>query len=493
MTTARVRPYEGNPAYWQYRGEPILLLGGSDDDNLFQLPEMASAAATRERRGDGLAFDPASMNLEWQLDTLVAAGGNFVRCTMSCRDIGDVWPYARDDSTGLYDLDRSDDEFWRRLDRFLAMTSERGIIAQVEIWATYDFYQRQVRPGFFPWHANPYNPKNTSTWTVEQSGLPEHFPSDGCGAINPFFETVPALGNNELVLGYQKRYVDRLLQIAFGYDNVLYCVDNETNADPAWALFWADFVRQRARGAGVEIELTEMWDTFDPTDGAVVGVRRQPLDTNPYVVRSTPLNCLERPDLYSYSDISNTNAQRGETHYAAVRWFRERVATSGRVWPVHCDKMYGGDSGFDFAGTRTDGIERFWRNIFAGLAGCRFHRPPAGIGLDDDAQAHIRAMRMLTDELGVFACRPRPDLLSEREENTAFCLADAGRAYAIAFLNPGSCVLDTSGLADTPIRVRWLDVEAGAWLDPIVRDAAPAIRLAPPGQGMHAAIVYRAP
>ena len=35
-----LRPYEENPSYWQYRGEPVLLLGGSDDDNLFQLPNL---------------------------------------------------------------------------------------------------------------------------------------------------------------------------------------------------------------------------------------------------------------------------------------------------------------------------------------------------------------------------------------------------------------------------------------------------------------------
>jgi hypothetical protein len=29
-------PYVSNPFYWQYKGEPIVLIGGSDMDNLFQ-------------------------------------------------------------------------------------------------------------------------------------------------------------------------------------------------------------------------------------------------------------------------------------------------------------------------------------------------------------------------------------------------------------------------------------------------------------------------
>ena len=33
-----IRPWQANPFYWEYKGQPVLLLGGSDDDNLFQWP-----------------------------------------------------------------------------------------------------------------------------------------------------------------------------------------------------------------------------------------------------------------------------------------------------------------------------------------------------------------------------------------------------------------------------------------------------------------------
>ena len=66
MANDRIRICPDNPRYWQYRGEPVLLLRGSVEDNLFQIPE-----------------------LESHLDTLHAVGGNYVRCTMSCRDEGD--------------------------------------------------------------------------------------------------------------------------------------------------------------------------------------------------------------------------------------------------------------------------------------------------------------------------------------------------------------------------------------------------------------------
>ncbi len=48
----RIQPWPDNPRYWQFKGQPVLLLGGSQDDNLFQLPhlqehldEMAAAGA----------------------------------------------------------------------------------------------------------------------------------------------------------------------------------------------------------------------------------------------------------------------------------------------------------------------------------------------------------------------------------------------------------------------------------------------------------------
>lgn len=73
---SRIRPYLKNPRFWEFEGAPILLIGGSVEDNLFQIT-----------------------NLEEHLDHLVDAGGNYVRCTMSSRDEGNVWPYAEENTT----------------------------------------------------------------------------------------------------------------------------------------------------------------------------------------------------------------------------------------------------------------------------------------------------------------------------------------------------------------------------------------------------------
>ena len=89
MSENRIQIYRENPRYWQYKGKPILMIGGSVEDNLFQIP-----------------------NIKEHLDLLQSVGGNYVRCTMSCRDEGDVWPFKK--VGDLYDLEQWNEEFWRR-------------------------------------------------------------------------------------------------------------------------------------------------------------------------------------------------------------------------------------------------------------------------------------------------------------------------------------------------------------------------------------------
>ena len=78
----RVQPYIENPYYWQYQGEPLLLFGGSHDDNPFNSP----------------SNDPVGGNerLEDHLDLLASVGANYVRNTMTHRNMFNVHPYLRE-------------------------------------------------------------------------------------------------------------------------------------------------------------------------------------------------------------------------------------------------------------------------------------------------------------------------------------------------------------------------------------------------------------
>ncbi len=72
MKKNRIQIYKENPRYWQYKGKPVLLIGGSVDDNLFQIP-----------------------NLKEHLELLKSVGGNYVRSTMGWTEPGDVPPFKK--------------------------------------------------------------------------------------------------------------------------------------------------------------------------------------------------------------------------------------------------------------------------------------------------------------------------------------------------------------------------------------------------------------
>jgi hypothetical protein len=231
----RIRPHASRPAYWQYNGRPVVLIGGSVEDNLFQIRD-----------------------LEAHLDLLTSVGGNYVRNTMSSRDDGNVWPFEQD-ARGRYDLTRPSREYWRRFEDLLRLAHAREIVVQIEVWDRFDFARE-------PWKANPYNPANNVNYTAAASGLQTEYPNHPGRNDNPFFRTVPALDHNVTVLEFQQAQVDRMLAISLQYGNVLYCIDNETNGRPEWGSYWARRIRDAASQRGVEVHTTEMWDAWDLSD-----------------------------------------------------------------------------------------------------------------------------------------------------------------------------------------------------------------------------------
>ncbi len=130
----RISPSETNLSYWSLNGKDIVLLGGSDEDNLFQVED-----------------------LDDQLKLLTEAGGNYVRNTMSSRDEGNRWPFLQVEQN-KFDLNQFDSEYWERFEKFLERTAQYGVVVQLEIWATFDFYRD-------PWNLNPFNPVNNINYS----------------------------------------------------------------------------------------------------------------------------------------------------------------------------------------------------------------------------------------------------------------------------------------------------------------------------------------
>ena len=437
----RIQPYAKNPFYWQYSGKPVLLIGGSVEDNLFQIP-----------------------NLKAHLDLLASVGGNYVRCTMSSRDEGDMWPFERDPDTGLYDLNKPGEAHWARFERFLELTAEREIFAQFEMWDRFDFTRDF-------WQGNPYNPKNNINYTAEESGLKEDIHTHPGRKESAFFRSVPALENNEIVLKYQQVQVDKMLSISLRYGHVLYCMDNETSESPEWGKYWSEYIVQKATEAGAGVETTEMWDDHD-------------------LLGKEHANTLDHPETYSFIDISQNNHQVGKVHWDRPQAIRQKIIDSGRIRPMNSVKIYGANTGR--YGTTRDAQERLWRNILGGLASSRFHRPPAGLGLSQIVQAHLRSMRMVMGEIDIFTCEPHLDLLGERSVNEAYCSANPGVEYVVFFADGGNVLLDVSAAEGKALTVRWMNIRKSQWTgkaEPIQAETGKVHLITPTEEGYWVAVV----
>lgn len=423
-----IRVCRENPWYFQYKGEPVLLLGATDYHNLFQRPYLAE-----------------------HLDLMQSYGGNYVRNTMASREITnghrDLWPYRTVETTddpliNVYDLDRWNNEYWRRFSHMLEETHKRGIIVEIELWERHDTYRTRDQAG---WLRHPYNPDNNINFTPEESGLPSgewHDPWNHRG--HPFFNSVPGLQNNRVVLRYQKAFIDKLLSHTVDYDHILYNMNNETLEPPEFGEYWAGYVLDWADRNNKHIEITDMQDNHDITE--------------------EPVRRVMESDIFTFVDISQNNFQKGDLHWQRIGFIRDFLKDD--PMPVTNVKIYGVDNApppADFWGDTDEAVQRFWRNIFGGCAAARFHRPPWGIGLNEIAANNLQSLRMITDSMDFFNYVPSNHLLDYREENEAYCMANPGNEYVVYFPARGSVFLDAS---PGEYEMLWLRTHNSMWQEP---------------------------
>jgi hypothetical protein len=406
----RIKPWEQNHWYWQYKSKPVLLLGASNDDNLFQWPEKM---------------------LIPHLDSMKQIEANYVRNTMSDRqDKGfELYPFVRLEN-GKYNLDQLNEDYYNRFDLFLKETQKRDIIVQIEVWDRFDYARNH-------WPVHPYNPKNNVNYTSEESGLDLEYPDHPGQNKQPFFFTTPKQQNNELLLKYQKSRVEKILDISFKYDNVLYCIDNETSAEEEWAIYWTEFILNKAKEAGKEICITEMWDAWDLTS-------------------DQHKRTFDHPERYNFCDVSQNNQKKGQVHWDNFLWVRKYTSSQPR--PLNTVKTYGADGGPH--GNTKDGIERWWRHVLGGAATARFHRPQSGLGLSALSMNCVKVTREIEKHTKFWELEPGNVLLSNRGENEAYLASKSGNSYVLFFTDAGEVGLDLTKF-EKEFNLKWYDVRKG--------------------------------
>jgi len=200
---------------------------------------------------------------------------------------------------------------------------------------------------------------------------------------------------------------------------------------------------------------------------------------------------FDHPEIYSFVDISQNNHQRGQAHWDNGLRQIERLRRAGHLRPVNNVKTYGADGG-RHGGDTNEAIAKFIRSAFFGAASVRFHRPPSGIGLSEEAQAVIRSVRDLSDRMAWLDAAPHNDLLSDREENEAYCRARPGHEYGVYFPDGGSVTLDLGDLSGD-VSVVWLEVLPERWTPPELIGGGGTVVLEAPGRGHWIALVQSPP
>lgn len=422
----KIRPFSDNPRYWEYSGSPIVLIGGSEDDNLFQWPES---------------------ELQDQLDLLASLGGNFVRNTMSDRDTvqhsdPDVYAFGQTGS-GKYDLGTWNSEYWDRLERFLTETARRDIVVSLELWDEWDHYGDR-------WDAHPWNPANNVNYTASGTTLETSWDPNPKDTPNPLFRTIPSLNDDSVVLEYQEQYIQKILSITLRYDHILYIITNESHSPKVWSDYWAQIIHEEADAKDEEVYVADM-----RADGTI-----QP--------------ALDH-EWFNFTEVSQHSVVNAENHYDLIVDSWKQLSNDSM--PLNSVKQYG---------CSEEGAASLWRCIFAGQAAARYHRGPDrncnwGLGLNSKAQAHIESLRLITDKIDVFNAEPHQvvdHLISDRHNNEVYLMANPGRVYALYFPKGGSIKLDVSSVSGN-VQVEWLDIEAREWYSTEVL-VGPEIRLETP-------------
>jgi hypothetical protein len=438
--------------YWQYNGERVLLLGGwNHGHNPF-----IDHDTDNDRDNQGVS-SPAQIS--GAMDELAAAGGNCLRCVLDPGMAAGIQHMDFcENNDGLYDLNVMTGPFWTRLATFVQEAEKRNIIVQIEVWDRFDL----IDGSWGSWPVSPWNPKNNGNYTSKSSGLATSYASY---KRHPFLQGVPGhpvyenasdarKRQYDVVRRYQDRFIDKLLSVTLPHENVLYCMNNETHEDPAWGHYWMRFIHRTARKHGKQVLTTDMFDdAFDAQTSR--GLTHQ----------------FSNRDKYDYIDISQANSRHAdEAHWDTVRWIVEAAKKMDPPYLTYMTKVYGNDLALDSRpwsrfkpGDSDNAIEEWWRNLLAGVAGERFHRPTAGIGLSAQSKACIRATRQVESQVKFWDVEPGLNLLTNREPDEAYLAADPGTAYILYFTRNGggSVGLNLQRYRKTSFQLRWVNIGTG--------------------------------
>lgn len=466
--------------YWKYKGEKTLLLGAfNHGHNPFI---------------DGSTMDTVLVDgmdkIVAQIQEMVDAGGNTLRCVLDpgSAAVCGIESYYRD-SLGRYDLNKPAGTFWRRLSTFIAEAEKRDVIVELEIWDRFDWQG-------INWELSPFNPKNNINYSTENSNLETNYERSTVYSKHPFSKGVPGhpVYNSassiqkkcyDRVRKYQEIFIKKVYLNSMKYHNVIYNMNNETSENPAWGEYWIKYIKSLAESENVPIICTNMQDDIYRVPNSKAFTHQ-----------------LNHHEIYDYIDVSQANSRlRDEGHWNTVSLIGDQAKSQGFL--MYMTKLYGSDyandnrpwAGFK-QGDSDNAIEEWWRDLIAGVAGVRFHRPYSGLGLCEKSKACIQATRKIESKIKFWEVRPGMNLLSGRDDDEAYLAADPGRKYILYFthLGGGSVGLNLKQYNGVKFKLNWVNIDTGSWGEKETINGGSIVTIKRPDDSAHwVAAIYRNP
>ncbi len=422
-----IKPMEANSSFWQYKGHPILLIGGSSNDNLFQNADVYK-----------------------ELDLLVSVGGNYVRNTMCSDDEGNEKPFWR--SGERYNLDKFNNEYWEALNNFLRLTADRNIIVQLEIWS----YAEIIND----WDKSPWNPVNNNVLAnINDPGTGINKKGDD------FFLSIQENNNDSLLLKYQKLFVDKLLSISLAYEHVIYSISgfNLNQQLSEWNLFWANYIRKKVKDKTVEIGDSEI--SFES------------VDTD------------KQSDSYTYFDFSGNSLEVNESHWTNL-CFMKNILYNNPV-PLNNVSVAGGQLGDWTSGPAHAVERFWRNLVGGAAALRFEAEPfGLGLSERAQMHLKSAQMLISEYDFFTSVPDEKSSLILEREEDEAYLARNTNRDVLVYFTDGGQIVLDFTDFEGN-YSLKWLNLEGANWYQESMLEGGGILELTSPYAGNWVALLSK--
>ncbi|MFN7944819.1 MAG: PA14 domain-containing protein [Blastocatellia bacterium] len=216
--------YPDNPHYFLFRGKPTVLITSGEHYGAVLNPDFDYVKYLDTLRRDGMNLTRTFTGAAY-----VEPQGafNIVKNTLAPAPNRFLAPWARSATPGYanggnkFDLDKWDENYFKRFRDFVAQASARGVIVEVNLFCPYY--------GDAQWKLSPFNVTNNVNGLGNLASRRDAYTMDRHGGL----------------LAYQEKFVRRLVSELKGFDNIYYEVCNEPWADdvkPEWQRHIVDVI-----------------------------------------------------------------------------------------------------------------------------------------------------------------------------------------------------------------------------------------------------------